>query len=54
MRDQRLPAALANGRQQIQQALLRAAGIAELVQQQKPHARTASARIQKYTGSTRQ
>src|SRR5208337_5647784 len=43
-----------HGRQQLHQRLLRAARIAELVQDEQPHARTASARTQKYTGSTRQ
>ena len=48
------PAALAAGRQQVEQAVLRATGVAELIQQQKSHARTAKASTQKYTGSTRQ
>ena len=40
--------------EQVEQGLLRAAGVAELVEQEQLHTRTASASTKKYTGSTRQ
>src|SRR5262245_42986043 len=53
-RDRTAPAAPRHERQQLGQALLRAPGIAELIQHEDLHGRTARASTKKYTGSTRQ